>query len=213
MIFIFKFCIAVVCAVLGSLGGTRWIDHLYQSQKNILSFPQKILVQSANRSKILPACLGIIFTFYLLINDTGVLFNFFHLFFIYFLVLYTITDVEQQVIFDIMLIPFALLGLIAAVVCNLPLLDHLLAALGGGIVFLLMAILTKGGIGGGDIKLIAALGLWLGVNQLTEVATMGLIGGGIGALLLLLFGRKKKTDTFAYGPFFTLAALLQLFLG
>ncbi len=213
MIFVWKLCTAIVCAVIGTLGGTCWIDNLYQSKKDILSFPQKTIGQAGSRAKILSACLGVLFAFYLLSYDSGVLLNFFHLFFIYFLVLYTITDCEQQVIFDIMLIPFALLGLIASVVCGYPLLNHLLAALGGGVLFLIMAILTKGGIGGGDIKLIAALGLWLGVDKLTDVIVMGLIGGGIGALFLLVFAHKKKTDTFAYGPFFTLAALLQLFLG
>jgi len=39
-----------------------------------------------------------------------------------------------------------------------------------------------------------------------------LIAGGIGAFLLMKFAHKKKTDTFAYGPFFTVAALLQLFV-
>ena len=82
----------------------------------------------------------------------------------------------------------------------------------GGILFLVLAILTRGGIGGGDIKLIAALGLWLGSSQLLDVIVMGLIAGGIGAFLLMKFAHKKKTDTFAYGPFFTVAALLQLFV-
>ena len=82
----------------------------------------------------------------------------------------------------------------------------------GGILFLVLAILTRGGIGGGDIKLIAALGLWLGSSQLLDVVAMGLIAGGIGAFLLMKFAHKKKTDTFAYGPFFTVAALLQLFV-
>ena len=211
MIFVLKLSIAIVCAVLGALAGTRWIDKLYHTKGNILSFPHKIFNQSKKRPKILPACLGILFSFYLLTAVSEIPTIFFHLLFIYFLVLYTLTDVEQQVIFDVMLIPFACCGFLASVVCGFPLTDQLIAALGGGVLFLIMAVLTKGGIGGGDIKLIAALGLWLGVSKLTEVIAIGLIGGGIGALLLLLFGHKKKTDTFAYGPFFTLAAIIQLF--
>ena len=157
--------------------------------------------------------LGTLIAFYLLSNSSIVLIQLFSLFFIYFLILFTFTDFEQQVIFDAMLIPFTLLGLFSSMVNGYPLLNHLAAGLGGGLLFLVLAILTRGGIGGGDIKLIAALGLWLGSSQLLDVIVMGLIAGGIGAFLLLKFAHKKKTDTFAYGPYFTIAALLQLFLG
>jgi leader peptidase (prepilin peptidase)/N-methyltransferase len=75
-----------------------------------------------------------------------------------------------------------------------------------------LCYIKEGAFGGGDIKLIAALGLWLGSSQLLDVIVMGLIAGGIGAFLLMKFAHKKKTDTFAYGPFFTVAALLQLFV-
>lgn len=212
MIFALKLAAAIACAVGGALFGERWIEKLYLQKTSILSFPHKISEQAQKRRHFLPGVLGIIFAFYLLSNSTEVPVYISSLFFIYFLVLFTFTDFEQQVIFDVMLLPFAILGLISSIINGFPLLEHLIAALGGGALFLILAILTRGGIGGGDIKLIAALGLWLGVSQLTDVIVLGLIVGGIGALILLKFGHKKRTDTFAYGPYFTIAALLQLFL-
>lgn len=208
-----KIFIAVVCAVGGAIGGGRWIDNLYPAKKQILSFPAKIYAQAQTRRRYLPAALGMLFAFYLLSHELPVTSYAFHLLYIYFLVLFTVTDCEQQVIFDVMLIPFALLGLIFCLADGLPLVHHLAAALGGGLLFLLLAVLTRGGVGGGDIKLIAGLGLWLGVNSLLHVVVCGLIAGGLGALFLLIVKHKKRTDTFAYGPFFTLAALLQLYLG
>lgn len=213
MFFVLKTITAIACAVAGSLYGTHWIEKLYLQKKEILSFPQNIYNQAEKRRQFLPGILGLIFAFYLLSNSTGVLTSLVSLFLIYFLILFTVTDLEQQVIFDVMLIPFAFLGLFSSVIHGFPLLNHLIAALGGGALFLILAILTRGGIGGGDIKLIAALGLWLGVQQLTSVIILGLIGGGIGALFLLKFRHKKRTDTFAYGPYFTISALLLLFLG
>ena len=41
---------------------------------------------------------------------------------------------------------------------------------------------------------------------------IGFIAGGIAAFILMVFMHKKRTDKFAYGPYFTIAALLQLFL-
>jgi leader peptidase (prepilin peptidase)/N-methyltransferase len=44
--------------------------------------------------------------------------------------------------------------------------------------FLLISILTRGGIGGGDIKLIALIGLWVGTAQLETIAIAGIVLGG-----------------------------------
>ena len=128
--------------------------------------------------------------------------------FVFFLVLYTVPDFEQQVIFDNMLLPFPLLGGIYTTLMGMPIFDHALAAATGGIVFLLISILTHGGIGGGDIKLIASLGLWLGTDALLSITITGLILGGIAALLLLITGKKKRNEYFAYGPYFTIVTIL-----
>ena len=94
-----------------------------------------------------------------------------------------------------------------------PLLKNLFAAVAGGLIFLALAYLTRGGVGGGDVKLIAALGLWLGPERLTAVVCVGFFIGGLAALLLLLTGQKKRKDAFAYGPCFTLPAILALLTG
>jgi leader peptidase (prepilin peptidase)/N-methyltransferase len=213
MIFlIIKLGAAVICAIGGAIAGNSWLKKLYQEKESILTFPDKIFEQSQKRQQFLLPLLVILFVSYLLTHDTTLWDNIFNLIFIYFLILFTITDFEQQVIFDVMQLPFALCGLAFCLVSGFSLLNHLTAALGGGVIFLVLAILTRGGIGGGDIKLIAALGLWLGTTALIDVVAFGFIAGGIAAFILLVFRHKKRTDKFAYGPYFTLAALLQLFL-
>ena len=58
---------------------------------------------------------------------------------------------------------FAILGLCYQLLLQPDqLLLQLLTAIASGLILLLLAILTRGGIGGGDIKLLAALGLWPG---------------------------------------------------
>lgn len=114
----------------------------------------------------------------------------------YFLLLFTFSDFEQEVIFDHMLLPFAIFGIIFTLTAGLPFFNHLTAAAGGGISFLLLAILTRGGIGGGDIKLIAALGIWLGTDNLLTVTCIGLLTGGVFAFLLLISKRKKEPIIF-----------------
>ena len=110
MLFILKLFIAVICAVSGAIAGNHWIAKLYRTKENILSFPHKIFAQHESRKRYLPGVLGMFMAFYLLNSSSAAPSLFFTLFFIYFLVLFTFTDWEQQVIFDVMLLPFALLA-------------------------------------------------------------------------------------------------------
>ena len=133
-----------------------------------------------------------------------------------FLMLMTVTDFEQHVILDEMVFSFALLGLCYVLHLQLSFTDHLLASLGGGFFFLLLAFISKGALGGGDIKLIAALGLWLGWKSLLSVIIYGAIAGGVAALVLLLTKKIQQKQYLAYGPYFALSAIglmLQLLRG
>ena len=135
------------------------------------------------------------------------------------LLIITTTDLEQELIFDATTAPLALLGLgyasFLAWEAGTPavLFLHLLAAAAGGLVFLLLAVLTRGGIGGGDVKLMAALGLWLGPDRLLTVSAVGFVLGGLAALFLLVVKKKDRRATFAYGPYFALSALVIMLAG
>lgn len=196
-------------AALGSLGGARWLARLYVSDREALSFPARAEAQTRRHAALLFAALLLMFSWTALtmqhLEPRSLAFL---LVFQFFLILYTVTDLEQQVIFDRMLAPFALIGLLSLPLLGRVASDHLLAALAGGAVFLVLAIATRGGIGGGDIKLIAALGLWLGTDQLLTVGCTGMILGGLAAFLLLVTKQRQRGEMFAYGPYFTVAALV-----
>ncbi len=137
---------------------------------------------------------------------------------LFLLLMITVTDWEQRLIFDDTTRPLAILGLAQSVAAScaaasyMPLLENLAAAVAGGLAFLVLAYLTQGGVGGGDVKLIASLGLWLGPDRLLTVVCIGLFLGGLAALWLLLSGQKKQKDAFAYGPCFTIPAILSLLI-
>lgn len=65
---------------------------------------------------------------------------------------------------------------------------------------LLAALLSPGGFGGGDIKLMAAAGLFLGWEGNVLAAVLGIFAGGIWGLYLLLFKRADRRDVFPFGP-------------
>jgi leader peptidase (prepilin peptidase)/N-methyltransferase len=90
------------------------------------------------------------------------------------------------------------------------------AALGGGIgfaLFLLIAIASRGGMGWGDVKLAALIGLATGFPLVFLSIIMGAILGGIVAVALLITKRRKRRETIPFGPFLALAAMVTLLWG
>ncbi len=81
----------------------------------------------------------------------------------------------------------------------------------GGI-FLLLAILGRGALGLGDVKLAAAIGALAGYPIALVGLFVGILAGGVAALFLLVTRRAGRKDTMAYGPYLALGAWLVLTL-
>lgn len=137
-----------------------------------------------------------------------------HLFLLALLVAVTFIDLEHY------LIPNRLIaaGLAGGVLLNLyardltPASAALGALLPAGF-FLLLAVASRGGVGGGDIKLAAVIGLFLGLPlALVAVFVASLAAGAVG-LALLAAGRKRRWDPIPFGPFLALGAAAAIFYG
>jgi prepilin signal peptidase PulO-like enzyme (type II secretory pathway) len=90
------------------------------------------------------------------------------------------------------------------------------AALGGGIgfaIFLVIAIVSRGGMGWGDVKLAALIGLATGFPLVFVAIIMGAILGGIVAVALMIAKKRKRRETIPFGPFLALAAMVTLLWG
>ncbi|MCJ7669168.1 MAG: prepilin peptidase [Dehalococcoidia bacterium] len=90
------------------------------------------------------------------------------------------------------------------------------AALGGGIgfaLFLLIAIVSRGGMGWGDVKLAALIGLATGFPLVLLAIIMGAILGAIAAVALMIVKKRKFKQTIPFGPFLALAAMVTLLWG
>lgn len=86
-------------------------------------------------------------------------------------------------------------------------------AYGGGL--LIVALIAPKGMGMGDVKLAAWIGLVLGSLGLVQVAVAaaaGILLGGVAAVVALIAGASRKQGI-PYGPFLVAGALLALFLG
>lgn len=77
----------------------------------------------------------------------------------------------------------------------------------------MISVISRGGMGGGDVKLAAMLGALYG----TEIITLSLfvsfaLGGFIG-LLLIITKIKGRKDYIPFGPYICLGTLIVLFSG
>lgn len=80
----------------------------------------------------------------------------------------------------------------------------------GGGLFLVIAIVGRGAMGMGDVKLAAALGAVLGYPTVLSALFAGIVAGGVAALLLIASRRISRKDYMAYGPYLALGAILVL---
>ncbi len=112
-------------------------------------------------------------------------------------------DLEHRIIPDRITLPGIVLGLALSFARNgvVGLQQAFLAGLGAGAFFLAVAILSKGGMGGGDVKLAAMLGAFTDPVRVLVGVFLAILGGGAVGLAFLLTGRKGRKDAIPFGPF------------
>ncbi len=89
----------------------------------------------------------------------------------------------------------------------------LMAALIGGF-FMSLIIITKGkGMGGGDVKLGAFIGLMLGFPNSLIAIFLSFLTGAVFSIFLIIFGKKHFGQSIPFGPFLVLGSLMVLFWG
>lgn len=76
-----------------------------------------------------------------------------------------------------------------------------------------IAMVCRGAFGGGDIKLMAAAGTFLGGKLILSALIFGLLGGGAYAGVCLLLRKKGRKEKFAFGPFLCMGIVGAYFWG
>lgn len=138
------------------------------------------------------------------------------------MIVITFIDLDFQIIPDVITLPGMLIGLGASYFIfpdpftrysTVGLVNSLIGLLGGGGFFYLMAILSRGGMGGGDVKMMAMVGAFTGWKGVFLTTLVGSLSGSIvGIALMILKGKGRKTKI-PFGPFLAAGSLVTLFFG
>jgi leader peptidase (prepilin peptidase) / N-methyltransferase len=131
----------------------------------------------------------------------------------------TVIDLEHQIIPDVISLP----GIVAGFVANLATAhvswpESLLGIVIGGGIFWIIAeasvfFMGQEGMGGGDIKLGAMLGAFLGWKVALLSIFMSVVGGGALALALIASGLRGRKDPIPFGPFLAAGGAAGLLCG
>jgi leader peptidase (prepilin peptidase) / N-methyltransferase len=123
-------------------------------------------------------------------------------------------DYDHKIIPNTITLPGIVIGL-GLSLWALPItpLASFLGVLVGGAFFYLIALISKGGMGGGDIKLIAMIGAFLGWQGAFFTIFSGALLGSLVGVTLMLLGKKGRKDKVPFGPFLSCGAILFLLCG
>lgn len=92
------------------------------------------------------------------------------------------------------------------------LLSGAVGALLAGVVFLTVYLVSRRGLGGGDVKLMAASGLYLGFNGVLPAMLYGSVLAALAALALILLKKIKPKDAIPLAPFLYVGMLLTMLI-
>lgn len=126
----------------------------------------------------------------------------------------TLTDLERRVIPNKILLVGAVLCLAIAIPTDpagLP--ERAIAAVAAGGVFFLVALAYPRGMGLGDVKLAATMGLFLGRAVAPAVLAALVLGSAVGIALIARHGSGARKMAIPFGPFLALGGVVGLLAG
>lgn len=129
------------------------------------------------------------------------------------LLVIAVIDIDTMEIHDRM---HVLIGIIAGILLYVSagdMLYHILGALIVSVPLYVLMVISKGGVGGGDIKLMAASGLLLGAFEIVLAMIIGSISAGLIAFLLILTKRRTRKDVIAFGPYLCAGIFISMLYG
>lgn len=130
------------------------------------------------------------------------------------LIIIAFIDLEYKIIPDVITLPGIIIGLtLSLTIPHITLINSIKGFLLGGVLFYIIAILSRGGMGGGDIKLIAMVGSFLGWKNVLLTIFLGSLFGSIVGIVLIILKKKNRKDMVPFGPFLSLGAIISIFFG
>ena len=130
------------------------------------------------------------------------------------LIIITVSDIKYMIIPDKVLLFFGPIFLVERIFIPLsPWWSPILGASIGFCLLLLIAVVSKGGMGGGDIKLFTVLGIVLGWKLVLFAFFMSTLFGAVFGLIGMLLKKVERGKPMPFGPYIAIGALVSYYYG
>ena len=126
------------------------------------------------------------------------------------------SDINKGIVPDLLCLLIALLGIISIFteeITRQSIISHLSGALVLSVPMLIAALIVKGGFGGGDIKMMAAAGLFLGLDRTIIAGIIAFFIAGIYGVYILLTKRKGAKGKVKLAPYLALGCAFSALFG
>lgn len=128
------------------------------------------------------------------------------------LVAVTVTDIERRIVPNRIVVP-ALAAALAANTLRDPSVEWIIAALGAGAFYLVIALVYPAGLGMGDVKLAAFLGALLGWSVAPALFVGSLLALVPAVAILAVRGSSGRKVKLAFAPYLAAGGVIALFTG
>jgi len=127
------------------------------------------------------------------------------------LLLITLTDLRHRLVLNVVVYPAIPFTLLIRLLSPHPVIPSaLLGGAAGLALFLVVMLVGHGALGAGDVKLAALIGVVVGFPAVLWALALGIMAGGVGAVLILITRRGGLKSYMPYAPFLCLGAMLVL---
>lgn len=93
------------------------------------------------------------------------------------------------------------------------LISALLGMLLGGGMFLLAHFISKGGVGMGDVKLLAVIGAYVGSGSIMSVVFLAVVASACYSIVMLILKKIKLKEEIPFAPFIFIGTVLAMAFG
>lgn len=133
-----------------------------------------------------------------------------------------VIDLEHGLILNKVVTPILVLALAVAAIAPPqwlgtigphPIVSALIGAATGFVLLFLVALVSRGGMGWGDVKFAAFMGAATGFPLIMVAIFAGIVTGGVSGIVLLVFRKKGRKETIPFGPFLAAGTMIALLWG
>lgn len=126
------------------------------------------------------------------------------------LIVVSFIDLYRGIIPDRLVILGVLIGIPLILWTGKSIIESFLGSILSFFIMVMIVFISRGGMGGGDVKFVGMLGLYLGSKLIIVFLFLTFLIGALGGIILILLRIKSKKDFIPFGPFIALGAMLTI---